>query len=207
MNRIESRQKILPLRQAEAYWSALLADGRLPKRSQIDPRGLEDILKFVFILERTKFQLARFRLAGGHLTKLAGMEVRGRPITSFFELAARDEIAAIVEEVLNTPAVGELALISDEPEKDAGFAARMLLLPIEGEANQGRLILGVLTTDGQVRGTNCKFSIDAKTVRKIAGISGFDVSDAQTAKEFSEDPSVFEHRPHRHLRVVASRDD
>ncbi len=207
MNGTRDRLKLLPLRQAEAYWLALLTAGRLPKRSQIDPRGLGHILKFVFILERSNFQQAQFRLAGSHLIKLAGEEVQGMPITSFFELAARGEVESIVDEVLITPAVGELDLISRVLGNNTNLDAQMLLLPIDGQENQDRLILGVLATKGPIGEAPYKFSIETKIVRKIAGISGRFVGDAQTTKEFSEDPSVFGHYPKRHLRLVASRDD
>ncbi len=207
MNRMRDRLNLLPLRQAEAYWLALLTAGRLPKRSQIDPRGLGHILKFVFILERSNFQQAKFRLAGSHLTKLAGEEVQGMPITSFFELVSRDEVASIVDEVLITPAVVELDLISSGLGKNTNLGAQMLLLPIDGQENQDRLILGVLASKGPIGEAPYRFSIETKIVRKIAGISGRFTNDAQTTKEFSEGPSVFEHHPKRHLRLVASRDD
>ncbi len=129
------------------------------------------------------------------------------PITSFFELAARDEVASIVDEVLITPAVGELDLISLGREKNTNLDAQMLLLPIDGQENQDRLILGVLATKGPIGKAPYRFSIETKIVRKIAGISDRFVGDAQFTKEFSEDPSVFEHHPKRHLRLIASRDD
>ncbi len=207
MNKIRDRLNLLPLRQAEAYWLALLTAGRIPNRSHIDPRGLGHILKFVFILERSNFQQAQFRLAGSHLTKLAGEEVQGMPITSFFELAARDEVASIVDEVLIAPAVGELDLISHGLGKNTNLDAQMLLLPIDGQENQGRLFLGVLATKGPIGETPYRFSIETKIVRKLAGFSSRFTNDAQFTKEFSEDPSVFEHHPKRHLRLVASRDD
>jgi hypothetical protein len=38
--------------QVEAYWNALRGDKLLPKRSEIDPRGIERALENAFILER-----------------------------------------------------------------------------------------------------------------------------------------------------------
>ncbi len=83
MVRFDSGRSVSPIRQAEAYWTALLTGRGVPMRSQIDPRGLENILEYTFILERIAPGLARYRLAGSHLNNLAGMEVRGMPLTTF----------------------------------------------------------------------------------------------------------------------------
>ena len=61
----------------------------VPMRSDVDPRGIERSLEHAFILERIAPQMARFRLAGMHLTDLMGMEVRGMPTTALFAPAAR----------------------------------------------------------------------------------------------------------------------
>ena len=84
MDRFASGRSLSPIRQVEAYWTALLTGDSVPMRSQIDPRGLENILEYTFILERIAPSLARFRLAGSHLNNLAGMEVRGMPLTAFY---------------------------------------------------------------------------------------------------------------------------
>ncbi|MFC3118128.1 PAS domain-containing protein [Jhaorihella thermophila] len=84
MDRFRSGQSLSPIRQAEAYWIALSENGTIPRRTQIDPRALENILPQTFILERIAPGLARFRLAGQHLCALAGMEVRGMPFFGLF---------------------------------------------------------------------------------------------------------------------------
>ena len=82
-----------PLRQAEAYWTALRRGDDVPSRSQIDPRGLENILSNTFILERIAPGIARFRLAGSLVNEMAGMEVRGMPVTAFFTTEARKQLS------------------------------------------------------------------------------------------------------------------
>ncbi len=82
MHRFRSGKSLSPIRQAEAYWSALRTGSEIPFRSQIDPRGLENILRQTFILERIAPGIARFRLAGGQaLNEMAAMEVRGMPLS------------------------------------------------------------------------------------------------------------------------------
>lgn len=71
------------LNQVESYWEALRGTRMMPKRSEIDPRGIESALEYTFILERIAPGMARLRIAGSHLSDLMGMEVRGMPLTSF----------------------------------------------------------------------------------------------------------------------------
>lgn len=63
---LSTRRPMSPgkLREVEAYWMAL-ADGRLmPKRSEVDPRGMTGSLDRVFLLEKMSPAQARFRVAG-----------------------------------------------------------------------------------------------------------------------------------------------
>ena len=76
----------------------------IPPRSAINPRGIEDALEYAFILDSVAPGVARFRLAGSHLTDLMGMEVRGMPITAMFVPAARKELSTLLAEVCAPPA-------------------------------------------------------------------------------------------------------
>lgn len=49
MDRFDSGRSLSPIRRAEAYWTALLSGDSVPMRSQIDPRGLENVLEYTFI--------------------------------------------------------------------------------------------------------------------------------------------------------------
>ena len=74
--------------QVEAYWEALRGTRIVPKRSEIDPRGIEGALENAFIVERVAPGIARLRIAGSHLNDLMGMEVRGMPLTALFNPGA-----------------------------------------------------------------------------------------------------------------------
>ena len=97
MDNFRSHTPVSAMRQAEAYWTALRRGDDIPSRSQIDPRGLENILSQTFILERVAPGIARFRLAGQKVNEMAGMEVRGMPITAFFTPDARKQLSAALE--------------------------------------------------------------------------------------------------------------
>ena len=206
MDRFDSGRSLSPIRQAEAYWTALLTGADVPMRSQIDPRGLENILEYTFILERIAPGLARFRLAGSHLNKLAGMEVRGMPLTAFFEASARDEVKTHLEQVFSAPAVTELSVTSSGHLGRARLQARIILLPLKSDLGDVSRILGVMVSDGTIGTTPRRFSIADSRVRKVADVQLPPKPAPNKVAGFAEDQDGFEHAK-SHLRLVSSRDD
>lgn len=206
MDRFDSGRSLSPLRQAEAYWTALLTDDGVPMRSQIDPRGLENILEYTFILERIAPGLARFRLAGTHLSKLAGMEVRGMPLTSFFEAAARDTATEHLDRVFSGPAITELSLTSTGKIGQARMQARMILLPLKSDLGDISRVLGVMVSDGTIGATPRRFRIADSRVRPVSDLHRLGQQTSQKAMGFAEDQEGFNSSA-PHLRLVSSRDD
>ena len=192
-----------PLRQIEAYWTALREDGGIPLRSQIDPRGMSATLEYTFILERIAPGMARFRIAGQHLCGLAGMEVRGMPLTAFFTPVARPEISATLEHVFDTPSVAELDLRGEVARTGApSVSARMLMMPLRSDFGRVDRILGALmSTDARRPArTPVRFEIDTMQLRPIDGLPAD--TPAQTgyqpapfAEGFGEAPEDFAGAP------------
>ncbi len=205
MDRFDSGRSLSPIRQAEAYWTALLTGEGVPMRSQIDPRGLENILEYTFILERIAPGLARFRLAGSHLNNLAGMEVRGMPLTAFFEPSARDDVKSILDQVLTGPAVAELGLLSKGKLGRTSLQARMILLPLKSDLGDVSRILGVMVSDGTIGATPRRFIVPDRRVNTISDLQQPPRPVQQQAEGFAEDQTTFKGAPH--LRLVSSRDD
>ncbi len=205
MDRFDSGRSLSPIRQAEAYWTALLTGEGVPMRSQIDPRGLENILEYTFILERIAPGLARFRLAGSHLNNLAGMEVRGMPLTAFFEPSARDDVKSILDQVLTGPAVAELGLLSKGKLGRTSLQARMILLPLKSDLGDVSRILGVMVSDGTIGATPRRFIVSDRRVNTISDLQQPPRPIQQQAEGFAEDQTTFKGAPH--LRLVSSRDD
>ncbi len=102
--------------QIEAYWQTTRRGRLVPSRSDVDPRGLHGALEHAFVLERISSGLARFRVAGSHLTELMGLEVRGMPLSSIFVPEARAKLSDAIEAAFDTPATIRLSLVSE-----AGF--------------------------------------------------------------------------------------
>ncbi|MDZ4094974.1 MAG: PAS domain-containing protein, partial [Paracoccaceae bacterium] len=106
--------------QVRAYWEGLRRGPVLPRRADIDPRGIEGALEGAFILDRIAPGMARFRLAGMGLVELMGMEVRGMPLSAMFDPMGRSRLAEGLEQVFTTPAILDLHL---EAERGIGRPA------------------------------------------------------------------------------------
>ncbi|MBW4960853.1 PAS domain-containing protein [Sulfitobacter sp. CW3] len=150
--------------QVEAYWEGLRQDRLLPKRSDIDPRGIEAALEYAFILERVAPGVARMRIAGSHLSDLMGMEVRGMPITAFLSTESRRRFSDMLEELFATPAVGSLALRNETGEAEG----RMILLPLKSDMGDVSRMLGCFVTKGDIAADPCRFDIENIQIRPIA---------------------------------------
>lgn len=171
MDRFRSGRSLSPLRQAEAYWNALREEGGVPKRTQIDPRGLENILEYAFILERVTPRVARFRLAGQHLAGLAGMDVRGMPLASFFTDAARSDLMTMLGRLFGDPSVAELVLAGEDTPGCQPVRARMILLPLKTDQGEIARALGVLVADAAAYRVPCRFAIREFLIRPVSGMA------------------------------------
>ncbi|OYU37678.1 MAG: hypothetical protein CFE33_19635 [Pseudorhodobacter sp. PARRP1] len=192
---------LAPLQLVRGYWEALRAGGGLPRRGQIDPRGMADCLDKVFLIEQIAPGLARFRLAGMALNDLLGMDVRGMPLSALFEPVARARIGEELDQVFSAAASLEVWL---EAERSAGrpaLSGRMLLLPLAPVANEPRLVLGCLVTEGEVGRHPRRFAISGM-VREVLAGTGLQV--VPEVPQMQPAPPRSSGRPD--LRLVHSRD-
>ena len=167
MDRFRSRSNMSPLRQAEAYWSALRRGDEIPSRSQVDPRGLENILSQTFILERVAPGIARFRLAGQKVNELAGMEVRGMPLTAFFTADSRKEVSAALEHMFTDPSIIELELKTEATRLRGSRSARIILLPLRSDLGDVSRALGVMVYEGGASRVSQRFNVETCSIRQV----------------------------------------
>ncbi|MHA6261897.1 PAS domain-containing protein [Arenibacterium sp. CAU 1754] len=211
MARFRSGASLSPIRQAEAYWTALRDGAGIPRRTQIDPRGLENLLEYAFILERIAPGIARFRLAGQHLTNSAGMEVRGMPITAFFTPAARGQMSAILEHLFDAPAVAKLSLTSEARYRAPPYEAHMILLPLKCDLGAISRALGVLVSDAPGTQVPTRFNIAGSTSRLVADMPVAVPPQERPVRHapvagFAEPPVAPLGGRAPHLRLVSSED-
>ena len=147
------------LAQVRAYWQGLRHGTALPLRETIDPRGIAEALESTFLLERVAPGIARFRIAGMHLHDLIGMDLRGMPLATLFDPAARTRLAEGLEAVFTTPAILELWLEAEHGLGRPQLEGRMLVLPLADAAGHTTLALGCLAMAGGMGRPPRRFAI------------------------------------------------
>ncbi len=160
------------------YWDSLRDGADVPKRADVDPRQIKAALSYSFILDHMRPGTVRFRLAGQHLTELMGMDVRGMPLRSFFELPDRRRLMEHVEMVFEGPCSLDIDLVSDAQGR-APLEGRMTLMPLKDHDGRVSRALGIMITDGVVGLPPRRFRIRRPSLHPIqpgkpalAGIEG-----------------------------------
>ena len=145
--------------EMRGYWEALRSPQGLPRRADLDPRGLKNCLHQTLIAEQVAPGLARLRLAGATLTDVMGMEVRGMPLSALFDPMAR----AMLETALRRVFAGDVAVtLLLEAERGLGRPAltgQLMLLPMVGDLDTVDLALGCLVLRGIAGRTPRRFQI------------------------------------------------
>ncbi|WP_424943046.1 PAS domain-containing protein [Aliiroseovarius crassostreae] len=130
--------------QAEAYWHGL-CDGRIvPNRSDVNPRGISNILSHAFILEKIAPGMAKIRLAGQAISDILGMEMRGMPITALFAPEARHDLQNALEQLFDSPATVQASLVSEGGFTRKRLEAQMFLAPLRDDQGRVTRALGTL---------------------------------------------------------------
>ena len=179
--------------EVRGYWEGLRGGRGVPLRSAVNPRGIERALEYAFILERIAPSIARFRLAGMHLSDLMGMEVRGMPLTSFFTPKSRPRVASLLEGVFQGPEIAELTLIGEGGFGKPDLQAKLLILPLKSDLGDVTRALGCLVADGQIGRTPRRFDITADSSTRIEGVS--QAEPAHSGAGFAEPARVFTPAP------------
>lgn len=209
--------------QVEAYWEGLRGARLMPKRSEIDPRGIESALEHTFVLERIAPGMARIRIAGSHLGDLMGMEVRGMPLTSLITPPCRRQINDLLEDVCQRPAVCEVRLSAETSLTKPHLDARLMLLPLKSDLGDVSRIMGCLVAQGDIGHTPRRFDVVGAKIRSITAPSSLPAApkpapkmperpkpEPTRAEGFAEPARSFQsHTPRAdrpYLRVVKSDD-
>lgn len=158
-----------PLRRVEHYWSSLRNGASIPGREQINPRDLAEILGNVFILEYRGPDIARFRVAGSLITQLAGLEVRGMPMSAFMRPSARSVLSYAVETCLTDHAVIEAALHARSLQPGLDISGSMIMLPLRCDKGQISRVLGAIEMHGAIQSDAYRLDMTTYATRPSAG--------------------------------------
>ncbi len=164
--------KFALLAQVRAYWEGLRDGAHLPRRDEIDPRGIAGALENTFLLERVAPGIARFRLAGMQLHDLMGMDVRGMPLSSLIEPLGRNRLAEALESVFAGPGILEVNLEAERGLGRPELTGRLLLLPLTAARGEVDLALGCLATHGTLGRTPRRFAIASVLSEKLERPAG-----------------------------------
>lgn len=159
MTETEGRGDFRQLQEVRAYWEAMRKDSRLPKRDDINPRGMASALEQVFLVEQIAPNHGRLRLAGMAISDLLGMDVRGMPITALLEPVARARLSEALGGLFRGEQILDLWLEAERGIGRPPLMARMLLLPLIGSHGEPDLALGCFCTKGDVGRAPRRFTI------------------------------------------------
>jgi hypothetical protein len=163
----EAGAKFQMLAEVRAYWEGLRQGSDLPRRDEIDPRGIAGALENTFLLERVAPGVARFRLAGMQMHDLMGMDVRGMPVTALIDPAGRTKLTDQLESVFAGPSSLEIWLEAERGLGRPALEGRMVLLPLTGTRGNVDLALGCLAIHGALGRAPRRFAIASITGERI----------------------------------------
>ncbi|MBL8563745.1 MAG: PAS domain-containing protein [Gemmobacter sp.] len=163
-----SRQMRAMLAEVRAYWEGLRDGPALPRRDQIDPRGLRGALQGTFLLERIAPGVGRLRIAGMNFADLLGMDGRGMPLSALFDPMSRNRLGTLLDACFLRPATLELTLGCETGLGRPALSARMILLPVACDDGRGEMALGCLALSGQIGRQPRRLGIEAASCTPIA---------------------------------------
>lgn len=191
------------------YWQSMRQGNDIPRRTDIDPRGIQPLLENAMIAEKIATGLARLRIAGQHLSDLMGMEVRGMPLSAFIVPDSRDRLADLLTELFDRPSIITLKLASTPCSGGQRLYGKLVLLPLRSDLGDVSRALGCLITQGSIGRAPRRFEIVSSFVDPVnvqpphtnptENRPGF----AETAEDFVHNrPAHPSERPY--LRLVKS---
>lgn len=127
-----------------SYWNDVRGDRLAPRRFEIEPARIADILPETFILERAERGDLRFRLAGTRICEQFGVEFRG---TSFFDGWTAEDLEAVGESSARVVGDGGVAVLSvvAAARRRRSIELEMLMLPLTHTRDSIDRILGSMT--------------------------------------------------------------
>ncbi|HKZ97134.1 MAG TPA: PAS domain-containing protein [Hyphomicrobiaceae bacterium] len=127
-----------------AYWDELRAGGVAPRRFEIEPGRIGDILPDTFILEPARNQGFCFRLAGTRICQRFGAELRG---ADFLEGWSRADRSLLEQHFSAITELGRVSVFLAEARSGASKAVSLeiLVLPLVHTGNALDRLLGSIS--------------------------------------------------------------
>ncbi len=147
---VHLRKEFPILHELAVYWTNLNR-GDLPRRSDIDPRQLERVLPYLFILDRTGTNDATIRLGSTQLETLTGAPAKGLQFSDLIDPSSRDLIADGFEKlwIKNTPQSFDItSSFTDERDTISG---KVIVFPLRDVFGRVTKAVGALQVMGRIK--------------------------------------------------------
>ena len=125
------------------YFNTLRAGRPAPLRTEIDPAALKSVLPDLFIMEKGRDGIIRFRLAGTRLCAMLGQEMRDRTFSDIWDPAVRHRMRLAADTVLANRKALEIAVTAVDADGMA-LSLEMLMLPLFSRIDHCDRIFGSL---------------------------------------------------------------
>ncbi|WP_286828776.1 MULTISPECIES: PAS domain-containing protein [Kordiimonas] len=137
-----------------AYWLRLKEEeGGVPRRSNLNPVAIRDLLPFVFLMERRAPDDLLVRLSGTALDAISPMPMTGANYLDLCPDETRDMVADMVTTVLTTPC-GHRFKREATFQNGKSHEITTLSLPMTSEQGECRYIVGVSASKTDLMPTN-----------------------------------------------------
>lgn len=131
-------------RKLYAYWNAIRNGRMAPRRFEIEPAKISELLRETFIAECSGLFAFRFRLAGTHVCHQFGRELRGVDFMSLWSPEDRNTLSSTLQNIVENGAVGHGSFIAvTDSNREAVF--EFMLLPLIHTGSTINRILGSIT--------------------------------------------------------------
>lgn len=126
------------------YWDRVRGRRRAPRRFEIEPSQIADLLPETFIGEMRKQNRFQFRLAGTRICHHLGNELRGKDIAGLWRGHDAEAVENVIHCVSEDAAAG---IIQFHAASESSVAAQfeMLLLPLVHSSEEITRLLGSIT--------------------------------------------------------------
>ena len=154
------------LTDIEADWRMVSGMDRVPQESTVDPARLHEALPYCFILGKTAAQSLRVRVAGQKLHDALRLDPRGMRFCGFFAEPVRPTVQALLDSVMDTPAILELPLVVHRGFARRAVSASLLAMPLRDPAGEITRVMGAIVPSDPLQGQAVEFDIATdRTIR------------------------------------------
>lgn len=128
------------------YWNNVRGSRRAPRRFEIEPSHIADLLPETFIAECHSADLCTFRLAGSRIGHTFGQDLKGTDLLSLWSARDSEALRSLLHCVVEDAGIGVITF-SASGSDGKSFTFEMTLLPLKHSDEKITRLLGNISTD------------------------------------------------------------